>query len=169
MGAAEPVFTRWLPSGQHFYPSVPFKLPKVREEGRTQSRERRWEGWSQGSVRPGFHMEQLSSACTSSQGIALSMDYAGRSNLCAHELVYLGQDQLKPKYKGQGHSGKPLNPETPLLRRKDKMGRLFLKNERRKEHPKHTFGWQQAKPPLVNSVHNCRRIHCSQPTQHPQL
>lgn len=80
------------------------------------------------------------------------MDYAGRSNLCAHELVYLGQDQLKPKYKGQGHSGRPLNPETPLQRRKDKMGGLFLKKEQRKEDPKHTFGWRQAKSPPAKAA-----------------
>lgn len=47
------------------------------------------------------------------------------------ELGYLGQGQLKPKYTGQGRSGRPLNTETPLQRRKDEMGGLFLKKEGR--------------------------------------
>lgn len=41
------------------------------------------------------------------------------------------QSQLKPKYKGQGSSGRPLNPETSLQRHKDNMGGLFLKKEGR--------------------------------------
>ena len=154
------------PSRRHFYPSVPFKLSKVREEERTRSRERRWEGWSQGSVRPGFHREQTRVTQLSLSIFLRNCSQCGLRGqiqpLCSRACL-LGTGSAETQVQRPGARRQASESRNPSAEAQGQDA--IISKERTKEGASETHLWLATGKVTTckGSVHNSRRIHCLQP------